>query len=201
MGPFIAFALARRIFGSERFQERFRAARGRGSDAVEPDDSELVVLAQEGTILRIRLLRGLVVLVGLSVAAWITGLLVARRLTIGDEDSDEFQLAIIMAGKEFHSHAAHLKSATAITCLGGMALDLREATLDPNGASLELRTTMGGIEVRVPRSWAVEVDQETLGEALEVDVTSPEDLPEDAPKLRIHAVTRMGGGLITARKD
>jgi len=64
-----------------------------------------------------------------------------------------------------------------------------------------LRTTMGGIEVRVPQSWAVEVDQETLGEALEVDVTSPEDLPEDAPRLRIHAVTRMGGGLITARKD
>ena len=40
-----------------------------------------------------------------------------------------------------------------------------------------------------------------LGEALEVDVTAPEDLPEDAPKLRIHAVTRMGGGLITAMKD
>jgi hypothetical protein len=200
MGPFIAFALARRIAGSERFQQRIGAARGRGSDVVEPVDGELVV-APESTVLRIKLLRVLVVLIGLSVAAWIGGLLVARRLTIGDEDSDEFQLAIIMGGKESHSHAAHLKSATAITCLGGMALDLREATLDASGASLELRTTIGGIEVRVPQSWAVEVDQETVGEALEVDVTSPEDLPEDAPKLRIHAVTRMGGGLITARKD
>jgi hypothetical protein len=200
MGPFIAIALARRIFGSERFQERFRAARGRGSAVAGPDDGELV-LAQEGTILRTKLLQALVVVIGLSVAAWIGGLLVARRLTIGDEDSDEFQLAIIMGGKESHSRAAHLKSATAITCLGGMALDLREATLDPSGASLELRTTMAGIEVRVPQSWAVEVEQETVGGALEVDVTSPEDLPEDAPKLRIHAVTRMGGGLITARKD
>jgi hypothetical protein len=200
MGPLIAFALARRIVGSQRFQERIRAARGRGSDVVEPVDGELIV-APEGTILRIKLLRPLVVLVGVSVAAWITGLLVARRLTIGDEDSDEFQLAVIMGGKESHSRAAHLKSATVITCLGGMALDLREATLDPSGASLELRTTMGGIEVRVPQSWAVEVDQETLGEALKVDVNSPEDLPEDAPELRIHAVTRMGGGLITARKD
>jgi hypothetical protein len=196
----IAFALARRISESERFQEKIRAARGRGSDVAEQVDGELVV-APEGTVLRIKLLRVLVVLIGLSVAAWIGGLLVARRLTIGDEDSDEFQLAIIMGGKESHSHAAHLKSATVITCLGGMALDLREATLDASGASRELRTTIGGIEVRVPQSWAVEVDQETVGEALEVDVTSPEDLPEDAPKLRIHAVTRMGGGLITARKD
>jgi len=200
MGPFIAFALARRVFGSERFQKRVGAARGRGSDVVGPDDGELV-LAQEGTILRIKLLQALVVLVGLSVAAWITGLLVARRLTYGDEDSEDFQLATVMGGKQFASRAVHLKSATAITCLGGMALDLREATLDPGGASLELQTTMGGIEVRVPQSWAVEVDQETLGEALEVDVTSPEDLPEDAPRLRIHAVTKMGGGLITARKD
>ena len=200
MGPFIAFALARRIFGSETFQRRFRAGRGSSGDVEESDDGELV-LAEEGTILRIKLLQALVVLVGISVAAWISGLLVARRLTIGDEDSDEVQLAIIMGGKEFHSRAVHLKSATAITCLGGMALDLREAALDPSGANLELRTTMGGIEVRVPQSWAVEVDQETVGEALEVDVTSPDDLPEDAPRLRIHAVTRMGGGLITAKKD
>jgi hypothetical protein len=200
MAPFIALALARRIFRSESFRQRVRAARGQGSDLMGPDDGELV-LAQEGMTLRIKLLRALVVFVGLSVAAWIMGLLVAQRLTHGDEDSDEFQLAVVMGGKEFGSRAAHLKSATAITCLGGLALDLREATLDPDGASLELMTTMGGIEVRVPRSWAVEVDQETLGEALEVDVTAPEDLPEDAPKLRIHSVTRMGGGLITAMKD
>jgi len=57
---------------------------------------------------------------------------------------------------------------------------------------------MGGLEVDVPEGWAVEVDQETLqwGQ-FDVDVTSPEDLPEDAPKLRIHSLMRMGGGLIT----
>jgi len=200
MGPFIAFTLARRISGSESFRKRVRAARGCDKGMVESDHGE-AVLAPEGTILRIKLLRVLVVFVGLSVAAWITGLLVAQRLTYGAEDSDEFQSAVIMGGKESRSRAPQLKSATAITCLGGMALDLREATLDPSGASLELRTTMGGIEVRVPPSWAVEVDQETLGGALEVDVTSQDDLPEDAPKLHIHAVTRMGGGLITARRD
>jgi len=202
MGAVFAFALARRIVGSQRFREGVRAAfaRGPGGDAMEHDDGSVEV-ERQGASLRSRMTRALVVFVALSVAGWITGLLIARKLTSGDESSDEFRLASIMGGKEFHSHASHLKTGTAITSLGGMELDLREATLDPTGASLELRTTMGGIEVRVPQYWVVEVDQETVGGALEVDVPLPEELPDDAPKLHIHAVTRMGGGLITSRED
>ncbi len=202
MGTTFAFALARRIVRSQRFREGVEAAfvRGRGGDLAEVDGVAEAYEGQ-GTTVRSRLVWALVVFVGLSVAGWITGLLIARRLTKGDESSDEFRVAAIMGGKEFHSHASHLKSGTAITSLGGMELDLREATLDPTGASLELRTTMGGIEVRVPQHWVVEVDQETVGGALEVDVPLPEELPDDAPRLHIHAVTRMGGGLVTARKD
>jgi hypothetical protein len=143
-------------------------------------------------------LRALTVFLGVSVAAWVASLIVSSKLTRGDESSDDFQVATIMNGAEFHSHAANLKSGTVITVMGGVRIDLRGATLDPAGASLELSTMMGGLEVDVPEGWAVEVDQETLqwGQ-FEVDVTSPEDLPEDAPKLRIHSNMRMGGGLIT----
>jgi hypothetical protein len=145
-----------------------------------------------------RVLRALTVFLGVSVAAWVASLVVSSKLTRGDESSDDFQVATIMNGAEFHSHAANLKSGTVITVMGGVRIDLRGATLDPAGASLELSTMMGGLEVDVPEDWAVEVDQETLqwGQ-FEVDVASPEDLPEDAPKLRIHSVMRMGGGLIT----
>lgn len=145
-------------------------------------------------------LRALTVFLGVSVAAWVASLVVSSKLTRGDESSDDFQVATIMNGAEFHSHAANLKSGTVITVMGGVRIDLRGATLDPAGASLELSTMMGGLEVDVPEGWAVEVDQETLqwGQ-FDVDVTSLEDLPEDAPKLRIHSVMRMGGGLITSK--
>ncbi len=147
-----------------------------------------------------RVLRVLAVFLGVSVAAWIASLIVSMKLTRGDEGSDDFQVATIMTGKEFHSHAANLKSGTVITVMGGVRIDLRGATLDPSGASLELNTMMGGLEVDVPDDWAVEVDQETQqwGQ-VEVNVASLEDLPEDAPKLRIHSAMRMGGGLITNR--
>jgi hypothetical protein len=145
-----------------------------------------------------RVLRALTVFLGVSVAAWVASLVVSSKLTRGDESSDDFQVATIMNGAEFHSHAANLKSGTVITIMGGVRIDLRGATLDPSGASLELNTMMGGLEVDVPEDWAVEVDQETeqWGQ-VEVNVTSPQDLPEDAPRLRIHSVLRMGEGLIT----
>jgi hypothetical protein len=58
---------------------------------------------------------------------------------------------------------------------------------------------MGGIQVIVPEDWAVEVDQKSLAGGFDVKVTPPEDLPDDAPKPHVHAVTRMGGGLVTTK--
>jgi len=145
------------------------------------------------------LLRVLTILLGASVTAWVTSLVISTKLTRGDEGSDDFQVATIMNGGEFSSRATNLRSGTAITVMGGARIDLRGATLDPSGASLELNTFMGGLEVLVPEDWAVEVDDEVLGGDLKVNVASLEDLPEDAPRLHIHAVMRMGGAEITAK--
>jgi predicted membrane protein len=83
--------------------------------------------------------------------------------------------------------------------MGGIDLDLRHATLDPAGAELKLKATMGGVQVLVPEDWAIHIDTEMLAGGFEVNVTPPEKLPEDAPKLRIHALARMGGGVVTTQ--
>lgn len=134
-----------------------------------------------------------------QVVGWIVGQMIAKRMTKGDGASDEFQVAAIMGGKKFESHARDLKSGAAITSMGGIEIDLRDATLDSDGARLELKTTMGGIQVIVPNDWAVDVHKKSLAGGFDVNVTPLEDLPEDAPKLHVHAVTRMGGGLVTAK--
>jgi predicted membrane protein len=149
--------------------------------------------------MRDRLLRAFMVFMGISVTAWVTSLAISTRLTRGDESSDDFRVATIMNGGEFRSHAANLRSGTAITIMGGVRIDLRDATLDPSGASLELNTVLGGLEVLVPEDWAVEVEQEVSGGDSKVNVTPIEELPEDAPRLRIHAVMRLGGAEITAK--
>lgn len=149
--------------------------------------------------MRNRLMRLLTVLLGISVAAWVSSLVISTKLTHGDESSDDFQVATIMNGGEFRCHATNLRSGTAITVMGGVRIDLRRATLDPSGASLELSTIVGGLEVLVPEHWAVEVDADVSGGESKVDVTPLDELPEDAPRLRIHAVLRFGGSEITAK--
>jgi len=149
--------------------------------------------------MRRKLLRILLWIMAVQVAVWIVGLVMSKRMSKGDESSDEFQVAAICGGKKFRSRATSLRSDAAVASMGGIDLDLRDATLDPAGAELEVRATMGGVQVTVSEDWAVEVDTETKAGGFEVNVTPLEDLPDDAPKLHIHASTRMGGGMVTTK--
>ncbi len=146
-----------------------------------------------------KLVRAAMYLVAVQVAAAIVGQVMSRKLTRGDESTNEFQVAAIFGGKSFESHAAGLRSGSVITSMGGVEIDLREATLDVAGADLELKTTMGGVQVLVPDHWAVDLTTETVAGECQARVTALEDLPEDAPRLHVHAETRMGGVLVTTK--
>jgi predicted membrane protein len=144
-----------------------------------------------------KLRRVLIAFLAVQVAGWVIGRMAARRLEKGDEDSDEFRIAAIMGGRSFHSHASRLSSGEVIAGMGGIDLDLRDATLDPRGATLDLNAVMGGIQVIVPEGWVIDLDAEGVGGRVDTNVTPADELPGDAPRLRIHAVTRMSGALVT----
>lgn len=138
--------------------------------------------------------KAIVVLGGL----WAAGQVLARRQTAGDAASDEFELAAYLGGAERESTAASLRRGVVRVCCGGVDLDLRAAVLDPSGATLELSAMWGGVNVTVPRAWRVLVeDRSTLG-GVDSRVTPPEELPEDAPQLRVVVSARMGGVAIRA---
>lgn len=69
--------------------------------------------------------------------------------------------------------------------MGGIDLDLREATLDPAGAMLVAEAMLGGVKVTVPAGWHVTVEQQARAGGVLARVTEPEDLPADAPRLRV----------------
>ena len=122
-------------------------------------------------------------------------------MTRGDENSDDFQLAVFFGGKKFESTATSLRSASVIAAMGGVELDLRGATLAPEGATLALRTMMGGAQITVPPDWAIDVEFGGIAGGIDVDAPSADDLPEDAPKLHVHAVTRIGGMSMATKKS
>ena len=136
-----------------------------------------------------KILRMALVVAGIQIVMAIVGLLISNKLKRGDENSDDIQVAAVFGGKYFHSRATSLRSATVITTMGGVDLDLRDATLDPRGATLDLRATMGGAQITVPPDWAIDVEVEGAAGGFDVDVTSADELPENAPKLHITIIT------------
>jgi hypothetical protein len=66
--------------------------------------------------------------------------------SMGDEESDT-------NGRNLVSYSEGFRGGTALTIAGGSVIDLRNASLAPEGARLQLSTVMGGTNVLVPRGW------------------------------------------------
>jgi len=52
---------------------------------------------------------------------------------------------------------------------------------------------MGGVEVNVPGTWAVQVEHKMIAGGVDVRLPDIQDLPADAPQLTIHVRACMGG--------
>lgn len=131
-------------------------------------------------------------------ALWAAGQALARRRTVGDAASDEFELAVYFGGAERASTAGSLRRGVVRVCCGGVDLDLRDASLDPGGATLELSPLFGGVNVRVPRTWRVIVDDRSTLGGVDARVTPHAGLPDDAPVLHVVAGARLGGVALKA---
>jgi hypothetical protein len=105
----------------------------------------------------------------------------------GDEGSDEIALVAILDGVDLESRAPAFRGGS---MLGGIAVDLRSATLAPE-AHLTLHAILGGIAVRVPAEWRVESDVVALSGGVSIDVPKRSD--GQSPLLVIHGFTLLGG--------
>jgi hypothetical protein len=114
----------------------------------------------------------------------------------GDEVDDSFSVVAVIGGRDFESSAERLVEGSALAFMGGIEMDLNEASLAP-GAKLDLRAFMGGIDVSVPPSWRVEViATERMGEV--VADLADNDQNAEGPLLLVYASATMGGISITA---
>lgn len=136
-----------------------------------------------------KVLRGLALLVIVSAA----GQLVGRRISRGDESSDVFRLAAIGGGRELVSEAEAFRAGSALAVMGGIEIDLREATLDPDGATLDIRACMGGVDVTLPAGWRVEVERHGFAGGVDTRIGESSDVHDGAPTLHITAKAWLGG--------
>lgn len=131
-----------------------------------------------------------------NTVAWASLQLIARKLSHGDDMSQDVAVYTIWGGQRFRSAATHLRSVRAVATMGGLEVDLRGATIGADGADVAMRTLLGGMTLLVRRDWRVLVNAESMSAQFEDWTEDPEDLPDDAPVLRIEARTRLGGALV-----
>ena len=108
-----------------------------------------------------------------------------------DAADDLVDLQAIFDSLDFHSTATAFRGGTLTTWFGGGNLDLRDATLDPMGARLEVRAIFGGGSILVPDEWDVSVRVKGIGGA--GDARPARDRGADAPRLEIEGIALFGG--------
>ena len=113
-----------------------------------------------------------------------------------DPASDEVDLVATFGPLEFHSESGAFKGGTVTTWFGGGTLDLRDATLDPAGATLQTSALFGGGNIIVPETWNVETKIVGIGGA--GDGRPDVERPADAPVLRLEGTAIFGGWGITS---
>ena len=144
------------------------------------------------------LFKTLLLLAAAAAVTRLAAIVVSKQFEEGTEVSDEFRRMVVLDGQEFTSRARGLRSGEVGLVLGGAKVDLRGATLDPAGATILLENTLGGLVLLVRDDWAVAVDDTLLGGGdTQIEVTPLTDLPDDAPRLEVQVVTRLGGTAIT----
>jgi hypothetical protein len=121
------------------------------------------------------------------------GAIVAKRqiVPLEDEDADEVRVAAIFGPVSFRSTAPRFRGGTVDCWYGGGLLDLRDATLDPAGAHLQVRAVFGGAQIAVPDSWRVTSNVVGIGGI--GDGRAQAERPDDAPHLTIEGFAVFGG--------
>ncbi|HEX2755383.1 MAG TPA: hypothetical protein VHM48_07970 [Candidatus Limnocylindrales bacterium] len=106
-------------------------------------------------------------------------------------EADEIHVRTALGPMAFTSRAAAFRGGVIDCWYGGGFVDLREATLHPDGAVLRVRAVFGGGQIVVPESWRISARVRGIG-GLQ-DVRTAADLAADAPHLTIVGLALFGG--------
>jgi predicted membrane protein len=107
------------------------------------------------------------------------------------ESRDSHSASAILSGQNIKNQSSDYKGGSVSAILGGVKVDLSEAKLSKE-ATLEVFAMMGGIEIIVPREWAVESRVTPVAGGVE-NRAYIEKAAKGTPKLIVVGEAIMGG--------
>jgi hypothetical protein len=136
----------------------------------------------------------IVTAIGSAIAALIAR---DRLVSRGGDTDDDIDLVTIFNGREFASKAAGFRGGSILTWYGGATVDLRDATLDPAGATLTSRTIFGGLQLVVPETWQVTTSVTAVFGGV-ADTRDHSRVIPDGPVLVLGGLALFGGVQVTS---
>lgn len=137
----------------------------------------------------------LIILVGLSIL--LRGLFPDRRReaacsfdTSTLEHGEAVNIEARFSGVKMQNDSRSFKGGRIMARFGGVELDLRQATIEGEEATIDLDVSFGGIDLKVPREWKVVTDVGTTMGSVE-DKTLPPMNP--GPRLVLRGEAVFGG--------
>lgn len=109
------------------------------------------------------------------------------------EPGDTINSFVAFAGRNIVSHSPHFRGGSATALFGGSKIDLRQAQLASEGATLSATAAFGGIDIIVPETWRVELRGVPLFGGFDDKRLRGGAPPADGPTLKIVATVMFGG--------
>lgn len=100
-------------------------------------------------------------------------------------------LFVLFSGSSSRNQSMDFKGGKATAVFGGIELDLREARLKDNQGFLDITALFGGVEIRVPDNWRVEMQATPL--LGRIDNSTKPNPGSDAPVMKITGTAIFGG--------
>ncbi|HJQ77755.1 MAG TPA: DUF5668 domain-containing protein [Acidimicrobiia bacterium] len=118
-------------------------------------------------------------------------ILVGRGMGSTVDAGDRINSFNVFSGTEAASHSDRFSGGSVSVLFGGAELDLRDAT-PADGANLDVFAAFGGVEIRVPQGWQVNIKGFPIFGGFE-NVTTKDRVAATAPTLVVNATVLFGG--------
>jgi gas vesicle protein len=116
-----------------------------------------------------------------------------------DEAAEDIELAAIFGPLAFHSASGEFRGGLLEAWYGAATLDLRDAKLAPEGATLRVRAIFAGAQIIVPADWKVVSRVGGMGGLTDMRETKGDAV--DAPELVIEGTVFAGGIAVQSELD
>lgn len=107
-------------------------------------------------------------------------------------DHDSFERGAALDDLDLRVRSRQFRGGSLTAVMSGVTVDLREAALSPDGATLRVQSALSGIDILVPRDWHVVCEVEAVWGGIHGE-RFPPPANERAPHLRVTGMVVAGG--------